>query len=140
MKAHLSEAEAKLDASEMCRRDLEGRLSLLQKKSENALGEERLKVRVLNVYTAIAGGRLALSLVGQVRHHGREPPCLAIDACILISQEQTFESILRMRRRENSIGVYTSSEQLNGMITNQSSNRITQYITKYIWVCPDIHL
>lgn len=71
--AHLSEAEAKLDASEACRRDLEGRLSLLQKKSENALGEERLKVTVLNLYTVIAGGRLTLSLIGQAGRHGREP-------------------------------------------------------------------
>ncbi len=42
--ARLAEAATKLGASEACCRELEGKLSLLQKKSENALGEERLKV------------------------------------------------------------------------------------------------
>lgn len=54
--ARLIEAAAKLDASEACCRELEGKLSLLQKKSENALGEERLKVTIstLNVPTSCA--------------------------------------------------------------------------------------
>lgn len=43
-KARLVETALKLDESESYCRDLEARLSSLQKKSENALGEERLKV------------------------------------------------------------------------------------------------
>lgn len=46
-KSRLAEAAADLDASEAFCRELEGKLSLLRKKSENVLGEERLKVSVL---------------------------------------------------------------------------------------------
>ena len=48
--ASLAEAATKLGASEACCRELEGKLSLLQKKSENALGEERLKVNTMQRY------------------------------------------------------------------------------------------
>lgn len=46
--ARLIETTAKLDASETCCRELEGKLSLLRKKSENAFGEERLKVMLVS--------------------------------------------------------------------------------------------
>lgn len=42
--ARLAEVATKLDTSEASCRELEGKLSLLRKKSENAFGEERLKV------------------------------------------------------------------------------------------------
>lgn len=42
--ARLAEAATELDASEARCRELEGKLSLLGKKAENARGEERLKV------------------------------------------------------------------------------------------------
>lgn len=46
--ARLAEATEKLDAREASCRELEGKLSLLQRKSENALGEERLKVNLVS--------------------------------------------------------------------------------------------
>lgn len=48
-KARLEEASAQLKASEADCRDLKDRLSLLEKKTESSLGQERLKVRHVHV-------------------------------------------------------------------------------------------
>eukprot|EP00752_Nemacystus_decipiens_P011881 g10535.t1 len=66
--ARLGEAVTKLDASEACCRELERKLSLLRKKSENALGEERLKASALakEKAAAAAAGRREADMESQV--------------------------------------------------------------------------
>lgn len=71
--ARLTEATEKLDAREACCRELEGKLSLLQRKSENALGEERLKVNLVSEFPIHA-----VLLICMFSHHAAQNMCICI--------------------------------------------------------------
>ncbi|CAM9139039.1 unnamed protein product [Sphacelaria rigidula] len=80
-KSRLAETTTKLEASEACCRDLEARLSSLQKKSEHAVGEERLKASALvkEKAAAAAAGRREADMESQVAELNDACEALTLD-------------------------------------------------------------
>eukprot|EP00903_Cladosiphon_okamuranus_P014632 g13568.t1 len=94
--ARLAEAATKLDASEACCRELEGKLSLLRKKSENALGEERLKASALakEKAAAAAAGRREADMESQVSELNDACEALTLDKEQLALEKEELQEKL----------------------------------------------
>ncbi|CBN74280.1 conserved unknown protein [Ectocarpus siliculosus] len=114
--ARLAEATEKLDAREASCRELEGKLSLFQRKSENALGEERLKASTLakEKAAAAAAGRREADMEVQVSELTDTCEALTLDKEQLsLEKEDLQEKLDELQMELDSTKLDLEHAQLN---------------------------